>query len=208
MSGTHFGSHNSQFTWLLIQLFYSCVVWLWNTGTGSPLQLCIAGEREDNEAALHSVMYAVYALVGHIKTPNCLSVLEAADRDGGLNHSINPHTRFTVQVANVGIQSPTVQLHKRIIHWKLFDMENTIKGMQTDSTLEIQRPMGTQRESSVRTSRARKDKTDLILFLMCAFNSRLLGLWNLYLQIREMHGHCMSNDSFGYSRASEQDFWS
>lgn len=68
-------------------------------------------------------------LVGHIKTPHCLSVPHAADREGGLNHSINPHTQFTVQVSNVGIQSPTVQLHKQIRHQKLYDMENAINGM-------------------------------------------------------------------------------
>lgn len=64
----------------------------------------------DDEHALHSVLSAVCALVGHIKTLNCLTVSDAADREGGLNHSIDAHTKFTVQASNVDIHRPTVQL--------------------------------------------------------------------------------------------------
>lgn len=84
--------------------------------TCSSLQFCTTREREDNEEALHSVMSVVCALVGHIKTLDCLSVSDAADREGGLKRSINPHTPFTVQVSSVSIHSPTVQLHKQITH--------------------------------------------------------------------------------------------
>lgn len=94
--------------------------WFWNTGTCLPLQFCTTRERKDNEDTLHRV----YALLGHIKTLDCFSVSDAADREGGLKHSINPHTPFNVQVPNVDIHSRTARLlHKQIteslITWKI-----------------------------------------------------------------------------------------
>lgn len=84
------GAHNSQSTMVPARVL--------------ALQFCITRGKEDNEDTLHSVIIPVYALVGHIKTPDCLSVSDAADREGGLSHSINPHTLFTAQVSSVGIQ--------------------------------------------------------------------------------------------------------
>lgn len=49
-------------------------------------------------------MSVVYVLVGHIRTLDCLSVSDAADREGGLNHSINPRAPFTMHVFSVYIQ--------------------------------------------------------------------------------------------------------
>lgn len=67
-------------------------------------------------------MSVVYVLVGHIKTLDCLSVSDAADREGGLNHSINPHASFTIQVFGVYIQYSccTVRLHtESFTTWKI-----------------------------------------------------------------------------------------
>lgn len=76
--------------------------------------------------------------MGHIKTLDCSSVSDAADREGGLNHSINPHTLYTVLVSSVAIHSPTVQLlHKQIRHRQLYYMK---EAMETDcKEIEVDR---------------------------------------------------------------------
>lgn len=68
---------------------------------------------------IHCILLCL--LVGHIRTLDCLSASDAADREGGLKHSINPHTPFTAQVSNVDIHSCTAQPpHKQIRHNESF----------------------------------------------------------------------------------------